>query len=148
MAQALAGNLISPARGLLIYTPVFLVAIVTMLRREWKMPLAPWLAALVLLHWIVISAYTSSWWAGFCYGPRLFTDMTPIFALFLIPFVARWEKLGGGMRALFLVCALIGLAMHLRGGWSTAVYEWSLQPVSVGEHPERVWDWIDPPFLR
>jgi hypothetical protein len=152
MAQALAGNLISPARGLLIYTPVFLFAIIGMwralLRRRWKTELAPWLAALVLMHWIAISAYTQSWWAGFCYGPRFFTDVTPIFALFLIPWLARWEKLSGGVRTLFLACALIGLAMHLRGGWSTAVYDWSLKPASVGEHPERVWDWTDPPFLR
>jgi hypothetical protein len=152
MAEALAGNLISPARGLLIYTPVFLFAIIAMwramLRRDWKMPLAPWLAALVLLHWIAISAYTQTWWAGFCYGPRFFTDVTPVFAVFLIPWLARWEKLGVGWRPLFLACALISLGMHLRGGWSTAVYDWSLQPVSVGEHPERVWDWTDPPFLR
>jgi len=148
MAEALAGNLISPARGLLIYTPVFLFAMVAMWRRDWKLPLAPWLAALVVLHWIAISAYTQTWWAGFCYGPRFFTDVTPIFALFLIPYLARWEKLGSGRRALFLACALISLAMHLRAGWSPAVFEWSLKPVSVGEHPERVWDWADPPFLR
>ena len=74
--------------------------------------------------------------------------MTPICALFLIPWLARWEKLGGVWRTLFLASALIGLGMHLRGGWSTAVYDWSLKPVSVGEHPERVWDWTDPPFLR
>ena len=148
LAEALAGNLISPSRGLLVYTPAFLFAIVAMWRREWKAPLAPWLAALVVLHWIAISAFTQTWWAGFCYGPRFFTDVTPIFALFLIPWLARWEKLGGGLRALFLTCALIGLAMHLRGGWSPAVYEWSVTPVSVGDHPERLWDWTDPPFLR
>jgi hypothetical protein len=49
---------------------------------------------------------------------------------------------------LFLACALIGLAMHLRGGWSPAVYEWSVKPVSLSERPERVWDWTDPSFLR
>ena len=85
MAMALAGNLISPSRGLLIFTPVFLFAILSMVGMKWKTPLAPWLAALALAHWIVVSSYVSNWWAGHSYGPRFFTDITPIFVLFLIP---------------------------------------------------------------
>jgi hypothetical protein len=38
--------------------------------------------------------------------------------------------------------------MHLRGGWSPAVYEWNVKPTDVDHHPERNWDWSDPPFLR
>jgi hypothetical protein len=25
---------------------------------------------------------------------------------------------------------------------------WDETPVDVDDHPERVWDWSDPPFLR
>ena len=44
--------------------------------------------------------------------------------------------------------ALVGLAMHLRGGWTPAVYRWNVVPVNIDQHPERNWDWSDPPFLR
>jgi len=44
--------------------------------------------------------------------------------------------------------ALIGFAIHLRGGWSLAAIQWNSYPENVDRHPERNWDWTDPPFLR
>jgi hypothetical protein len=148
MAEGLAGNLISPSRGLFVYTPVFLFSIVSMIRMMWRTSIAPWLSILVLAHWITVSAYIDCWWAGMCYGPRFFSDMTPVFVLFLIPWIAEWSSLSRTVRTLFVVCALISLAMHLRGGWSIAVHKWNVIPVSVDQHPERNWQWSDPPFLR
>jgi hypothetical protein len=144
----LAGNLISPSRGLFIYTPVFLFAVWSMLRRKWFAPLAPWLAGLCLVHWIAVSSYVANWWAGQCYGPRFFTDLTPIFALFLIPYFKDWTGISRSVRVAFLTLALIGFAMHLRGGWSGAVYEWNITPDDIDHDPARNWDWSDPPFLR
>ncbi len=43
MAMALAGNLVSPSRGLLIFTPVFIFAIASMIKMRWRTPLSPWL---------------------------------------------------------------------------------------------------------
>ena len=60
---------------------------------EMVAPIAPWLAALALLHWIAMSAYVANWWAGQCYGPRFFTDLTPVFVLFLIPYFQQWTGL-------------------------------------------------------
>jgi hypothetical protein len=147
-AEGLAGNLISPSRGLLIYTPVFLFSIWSMVRGMWGTRLNKWLSGLTLAHWIVVSSYVGSWWAGMCYGPRFFSDLTPVFVLFLIPYFVRWEELSRVVRTAFVLCALIGLAMHLRGGWSQAVYQWNVKPMSVDLHPERNWEWSDPPFLR
>jgi len=146
--EALAANLFSPSRGLLIYTPVFAFSIYSMVRGSWRTPLTNWLGAMTAAHWIVISSFVRAWWAGHCYGPRYFTDLTPVLTLFLIPYLARWECLSRTVRVMFTACALIGLAMHLRGGWSAKVYEWSSTPVNVDLHPERNWDWSDPPFLR
>lgn len=148
LGVGLAGNLVSPSRGLFVYTPVFLFSIWSMVRRLWQTPLKNWLSALTLAHWIAVSSYVASWWAGMCYGPRFFSDLTPVFVLFLIPYLARWEGLSRVARVVFVACALVGLGMHLRGGWSIAVYEWNVKPVSVDQHPERNWDWSDPPFLR
>ncbi len=147
-AEALSGNLISPGRGLFIYTPVFLFAIWSMASGKWETPLSRWLAALVLVHWIAVSSFVEFWWAGHSYGPRYFTDLTPVFVLFLIPYFERWERLWFGLRTAFVALALVGLAMHLRGGWSIAVYEWNVYPVNIDQHPERNWSWSDPPFLR
>ncbi len=146
--EALAGNLISPSRGLFIYTPVFLFAVWSMIRGEWKTPLAPWIAGLTLLHWLCVSALVGAWWAGHSYGPRFFTDLTPALALFLIPYFQGWDRHGRAFRSMFVALALVGLAIHLRGGWSPAVYRWNVDPVNIDHSPERVWDWSDPQFLR
>jgi hypothetical protein len=148
MAMALAGNLVSPSRGLLIFTPIFVFAIASMIKLRWRTPLSPWLVALVIAHWIVVSAYVNNWWAGHSYGPRFFTDLTPVFALFLIPWFERWDEVSRFARTAFVTLALIGFAIHLRGGWSLAVIEWNVKPVNIDQHPERNWDWTDPPFLR
>ena len=148
MAEAMAGNLVSPGRGLFVYTPLFLLAVWSMIHGKWKTPLTPWLGALTLAHWFAVSAYTFYWWAGHSYGPRFFTDLTPVFALFLIPYLQNWERMARSARVAFVALVLVGFAMHLRGGWSAAVYLWNTDPVNVDSHPQRVWDWRDPPFLR
>jgi hypothetical protein len=148
LAEALAGNLVSPSRGLFLYTPVFLFSIWSMVRCMWQTALSGWLRALAAIHWIAVSSYVVCWWAGACYGPRFFTDLTPVCVLFLIPFLAQWERLNRYTRGAFLGLAFLGLVLHLLGGWSQAVYEWNSSPMSIDAHPERNWDWRDPPFLR
>lgn len=148
MSVGLAGNLISPSRGLFVFTPVFLFSIWSMIRQKWKTPLSPWLAILPLLHWLAVSSYVSNWWAGHSYGPRFFTDLTPIFVLFLIPYFQNWQELSRGLRIVFVTLALIGMAIHLRGGWSVSVIRWNVDPANIDQHPERNWNWSDPPFLR
>ncbi len=145
---ALAGDLISPGRGLLLFTPVFLFSIWSMMARKWKAPIAGWLAALAFLQWLVVAALIGSWWGGHCYGPRFFTDVAPIFVLFLIPFFAQWDHLHKATRIAFVVCALASVAIHVRGGWSVAVYRWNAEPQNIDRHPERLWNWRDPQFLR
>jgi hypothetical protein len=144
----LAGNLVSPSRGLFVFTPVFLFALWSMIRGKWTAPLSRWLFAIVILHWVAVSAYIADWWGGHSYGPRFFTDMTPIFVLFLIPYFENWERLARPLRIAFVALAIASVAIHLRGGWSGAVYRWNVDPVNIDERPARAWDWSDPQFLR
>ena len=147
-AEALAGTLISPSRGLFVYTPIFLLAVWSMLRGLWKTSLAPWLATLALLHWIVVSSFVQAWWGGHSYGPRFFTDLIPVFVLFLIPYFAHYSEFSRTLRTAVVALALLGLAMHVRMGWSMAPWNWNTIPTNVNDHPGRNWDWRDPPFLR
>jgi hypothetical protein len=111
-------------------------------------PLSPYLAGIVVFHSIVISF----WWPGHCYGSRYFTDMTPLFLLFLIPPLQLWTKMSGLRRkataAAFVVLAAWGVFTHARGATSVAAVGWSATPVDVDSAPSRVWDWTDPQFLR
>jgi len=148
----LAANLISPGRGLFVYMPVILFAVAGMWiswRSRWLFPLSPYLAAIPLLHWLFIAPY----WAGHCFGPRYFSDMTPFLLLFLVPAIQNWTTMPAGAprvaaAAAFAALALWGVFVNLRGATSTAVVEWSAIPVNIDEAQWRIWDWSDLSFLR
>jgi len=95
MAVALAGNLISPARGLFIFCPLVILSVIGVVVR-WRAGelTAFWkaLAVIPVAHWIVISAF-KHWWGGDSFGPRFFTDLMPVFVVLALPaieVVARW----------------------------------------------------------
>lgn len=165
---ALAGNLVSPGRGLLVYSPVFLLcAYGVWLSARWKHLAAltvPVVLAL-LLHWIVISLFPH-WWGGHAYGPRYFTDVTPFLVFLLIPVLAELRTPSttseGTLPALVAFLFAVSVFMHYRGANDLATWRWNwpiprvLTPEmddtrlveDVDKDPARLWDWRDPPFLR
>jgi hypothetical protein len=141
---ALAGNWLSPSRGLLVFCPVFLLCVPgwrEIARRDG--PLAAALAALIVSHWILISLYTD-WTGGYSYGPRYFSDLVPVFVYLLIPVLRDWPR----RRWLLLSLAALSFAIHFRGAFHLSVHEWNKTPVSIDGDRMRAWDLTDPQFLR
>jgi hypothetical protein len=152
--KALAGTLISPGRGLLFFSPVLLFALYGAVRAFKQKPVdgvGVAAVATVIGHWVVISA-SPSWWGGWSFGPRLFSDALPfLMYLFAIGFraVTEWAR---GRKAAYLALGLLASAsflIHLRGATShDANIAWNMIPNDIDQHPERVWDWRDIEFLR
>ena len=146
--NAMAGQCVSPSRGLLIFSPFFICAFAGVwfaIRRNWETPLVYYLASAIALHWVVISAF-ADWTAGFCFGPRYFSEITPLLMFFLVPAVQEYAKRGKPKLALagFILCVGISVFIHMRGAFVWAVEEWNQPEVNSA----RVWDWKDPQFLR
>lgn len=150
---ALAGNLVSPGRGLLVFTPVLLFA-----GRGWwlwrrdsaRRVLADTLLAAIAAQWVAISLFPH-WWAGWSYGPRFFTDTLVFFSFLLVPVVRELEfgTRAGRIRGVLFVAALVwGIVVHGAGANLTATMDWNGDPANIDHHPERVWDWSDPQFTR
>jgi hypothetical protein len=153
-AEALAGLLVSPSRGLLVFSPVFLLAPVGLLlkaaaRRLTLLDLS--LAGCVAVHWVVISTTNGNWWGGASYGPRLFTDLVPYLIYSLIPVVAWVASARGAARGVMAatIVLLIGvsIAIHAQGALNPAAAAWNALPTSIDFDPVRVWDWRRPQFL-
>ena len=80
-----AGLLVSPNRGLLVFTPIMAFALWGAVR-VWRVAAPPWLRWLsvaLLLH-VLVYALFKEWWAGYTYGPRYFSDVLPALILFLV----------------------------------------------------------------
>ena len=155
MMQAALGALVSPSRGLLIYTPVFLFSIWGMIwarKTGWLQPLTGYLAAAVAGYWLLMVVYFEIWWAGHSYGPRYLSDVTPFLVFFLIPALMKWRESAKwpapSAAAAFAVLLAASVFIHSRGALRNEVYLWNVSPVNVDQNPARVWDWRDPQFLR
>jgi hypothetical protein len=87
------GTLFSPARGLFVYCPWALFAVVVG-PRAWPL-LRPfghtrWMVLGLSLHLLIVSTY-SVWWAGHCFGPRYWTEVMPLFAV-LFALGIEWAR--------------------------------------------------------
>jgi hypothetical protein len=153
LAEPLAGVLICPARGLLIYQPWLLLGLAALSRRfmrsvptetEAQPPRWMWVCGLVIfLHVLMVSGW-AMWWGGYCWGSRLLADTIPWLGLLCVrPVAALWANANG--RRVVGLAAALGFLLHFvavhfhADAWSRAV--------AVDEHPARLWDWADPPFF-
>jgi hypothetical protein len=149
--EALAGNLVSPGRGLLLYSPVFLFSVAGAVRalkaKDFRLE-ATLFSLLVVLHWLTVSAFPH-WWAGYSYGPRYMTDMTP-FLCMLVGFWLKEQPFPSKTLRFLAFAAALGISCftHARGATSNAAVEWNARPLDIDTHPERLWSFDDLPFLR
>ncbi len=148
--EGLAGILFSPGRGLLIYTPVAVFALAALSRRAraaagpHRIVIAA--AAVFSVCQIGIVAFWPAWWGGYCWGPRLLTE---ILAPLIILIAAGLPALRGrGWKWTIAAAAVYGCLIQAVGVYCYPKGRWDRAPVSVDRHPERLWDWRDNPITR
>jgi MFS family permease len=143
------GLLFSPSRGLVIYSPIVLVTLLS-LRRAWDEGLRGgvlawcWIAAFA--QFALYAGY-SVWWGGYTYGPRYLIDLLPL----LVPLAAA----GATILVRMPVGTVAGSAalawsvlLAATGAWCYPADGWNSDPVNVDQHHERLWEWRDPQFVR
>jgi hypothetical protein len=113
-AAGLAGLLVSPSRGLFVYSPFYLFAVLSIApairrRREQPIYLALLAGASALL--LVTSKWTI-WWGGHSFGYRLLIEMLPALTmLLLLAWETTLEKSAWG-KAAFLACLAFSVFLH------------------------------------
>jgi hypothetical protein len=152
--EAMLGNLVSPARGLLVYSPVLLLSFsgfALALRHRDERLLTLCFGAIVVLHWLVVSRFPH-WWAGHSYGPRFMTDVVPFLAYFVAFNFEALRKLSGlrlwASRSCVVLLAAASVILHGIGAISNQPHRWNAAPTDVDTEPARLWDWRDPQFAR
>jgi hypothetical protein len=154
MLRGLAGLFFSPARGLLIYTPIALFAVFAFLPgaravRRQHSPLVAAAVIFVVLDSLVVSLW-AVWWGGYCWGPRLLTELAPPLILLMavgVPWIER-SGLRAWPRRAFAVLALYSLLIQAIGVFFYPKGRWDGTPRSVDAAPARLWDWRDNPIAR
>jgi hypothetical protein len=159
LGPGLAGLLVSPGRGLLVYVPVvgFVACLVA---REWRQLRYRALAAAALaatLGQLVGLGLFPVWWGGHCYGPRLLSGLLPwLLVLAVLALEASGRRPRGGRDRVLSRPAgvaaglLVAVSVYMNGvgAISSESMGWNTSPVDVDHAAGRLWDWRDPPFLR
>lgn len=135
----IAGLLVSPSRGLLIYTPAF-IALALLLRRTWrKQPgfLRLQLAGVVALI-AVLSRYYG-WYGGMSFGYRMLADAAPALCLLSAPV---YEALAGVRRRVYLVAVGLSVIIHALGAYNYSAVDWDAHP-DIDKNRHRLWSITD-----
>jgi hypothetical protein len=142
--DGLAGLLLSPNRGLLVFTPAALFGLWGMavaLRRWRREPLLAWFSAAAVMF-ALLHAATTTWTGGGAFGPRYLTETLPILALaagLVVPTLPRWG------RAAALLLALASVLVEIDGAVCYPASHWHAR---MAAYPEASWDYRHPMLLE
>jgi hypothetical protein len=146
---AFVGTLVSPNRGLLIYSPIFIFALLGGVV-AWRQKIPEFFfhrlcTLIVIVEWVLASR-NLQWWGGHSYGPRIMSEAL-VFAVPLL--VPAWDwvvRRGRRMRLVLFSVAFAsciwGVMVEWRALVSTDVYFWNARP-DVDQNPDRLWSWKD-----
>lgn len=150
--EAIYGNLLSPARGILIYSPFMGFAWLCFkysqkpwgLKKSWLLMGLAW----PVLHLLFISRFPH-WWAGWSYGARFMTDVLPglfLLTLYTWPtnFKPKMAKVLSGI--FFAFCAFAVMVNTGQGLFNKYTTAWNAEP-NIDQYPEYLFDWSYPQFL-
>lgn len=144
--KAAAGSLVSPSRGLLWFSPIFILVVlgaVRSLRHGDRLALA--LVVGCMMHWLLIVTWPL-WWGGATFGPRLFMEAIPLYVVLALPALPALPR--ARVPAAVVALVMTSLVVNFQGAYIRGAYCWSASPVSVDVVPQRLWDWSDPQFIR
>jgi hypothetical protein len=118
--EGISGLLFSPGRGLFLYSPVLLFAVVGAVRGRRSVLYRS--CAIALVAYVVVVANVSQWWGGECFGARKLAEALPLLAVLLVPAVdaivhTRWLRLYLALLAVSVFVELLAAAAWPPGDW-------------------------------
>jgi hypothetical protein len=153
IADGFVGLLFSPSRGLFVYEPWAVLALVSMVIARFanttRGRISETLAAL-LIAWVVflaVYATYAEWWGGRVFGPRFLDDLAPVLVVGLAWGVRGGWFAFGPMRALLWLSAAWSLLLFNAAAFVYDQDRWDLLPVNVNDDPSRLFSWSDPQWL-
>jgi hypothetical protein len=147
LLPGIAALLLSPTRGLLVFSPFLVFLALTWRHRAQNrddrgLALAMWIgiALQVLLY------ARADWLAGLSWGPRFLTDLLPLLIWLLVPVVAA---LRGARRTAFVAAVVVAVAIEGVGAFTyTGDSDWRISMAGTTAARHRAgWSWRSAPFL-
>ena len=134
VGTAIGGLLVSPARGLVWFAPIAVLAIVCAFRGKQREHVV---IAAALCVQLVAMALFYRWWGGVTYGPRLLAELA---------WVAVWLAAQLELRRVLLaVAAGVTIVVGQLGLWGWRAEQWETRRM-VDIDTNALWDVVDSPI--
>lgn len=135
------GILVSPSRGLLIYSPVFIFSFMGAIL-AWtnnKRVIFKYFSV-AIIPLIIIHAKWFDWWGGWTFGSRVLNECIPFLSLLILPAI-DFLKNKRMVILIFILTILVSFSIQMMGAF---LYdnEWNKNP-NVDQNPSRLWSWRD-----
>ncbi len=146
-------NLLSPSRGILVFSPFFTIIFLSALFfKNIMRNLIFWLSLLWFFINLLVVGTKVAYWGGHSYGPRLLTDAIP--ALILITFLLWNETFKMPNRRFknifiisYLLLGLLGIFINTKQGlYNTYAASWNSK-TNIDRNLKFLSDWRFPQFL-
>jgi hypothetical protein len=141
------GLLVSPSRGLLVFSPVVLVVLAARARDEADRTILRVTLAAAAVQVLVYSSF-SVWWGGHTYGPRYLLDVLPLLIPAAALGVSRIRRAPAVVAAGAVAALLWSITTAATGAFCYPHDAWDTDPESVDHFHERLWDVRDNQILR
>jgi hypothetical protein len=136
--EGLGGLLLSPGRGLLVYSPVLVFSVVGVLVSLVSGPMLLRSLALGVVFVVILVSHWFRWWGGHAWGPRLLADTTPVLCFLMYPLTETLDR-RRVVKALFVLLAACSILVHGLGAFLYDARWDALFDVDVNH--AAVWSW-------
>ncbi|HET7698652.1 MAG TPA: hypothetical protein VFK57_23250 [Vicinamibacterales bacterium] len=141
------GLLVSPSRGLLVFSPIVLIVLGARPRDPAERTVLRVTIAAAAVQLIVYASF-SVWWGGHTYGPRYILDGLPLLIPAAALGVARIGRAPHLVAAGAVAALLWSIATGATGAFCYPHDGWNTDPASVDHFHERLWDVRDSQIPR
>jgi hypothetical protein len=141
-----AGLLVSPSRGLLVFSPIVLVALAAWGSQSHR-AIVRWTAAAGVAQFVVYASF-SVWWGGHSYGPRYMLDLLPVLVPAAAIGMSRIAQASIPIRALGAAALTWSIVTAATGAFCYPHDQWNTDPVSANVQHARLWEVRDTQILR
>jgi hypothetical protein len=145
------GLLVSPSRGLFIFTPVILLAIpgFLMIRRLDSNRIRNFFYVSGASALLLIATYSlyDCWWGGGCYGPRLLTGLLPFAAVYIAAFLNGYvnapalDNIGKAIIILVAILIFASIIVQVIGTFYFPTGQWTHENGNGPTGENIFWDW-------
>jgi hypothetical protein len=140
------GLLVSPNRGLLVFSPIVLIPLFGLARSLTTLcdRGVGWLIAAAGVQYVVYALY-SVWWGGHTFGPRYMLDLA---VLLTPPAAVALETVFNRPWRRTICAAALAWSVVVAGTGAFFTDRWNTDPNDIDRNHDRLWDWHDPQVVR